>query len=84
MYFDCNVHAFQKKRNYSTFLDDIALMKSLLSLFLVILLFGSCKKEEFNTPINISLNSGIRILKTPPTRVLITSYSVDMNKEYKK
>jgi hypothetical protein len=59
-------------------------MKSLLTLFLITLLLGSCKKEEFNTQINISLNSGIRILKTPPTRVLITSYSVDMNKEYKK
>ena len=73
-----------KKRNYSTFLNIIVIMKSILTLFGVILLFVSCKKEEFNTPINIYLNSGIRILKTPPTRVLITSYSVDMNKEYKK
>jgi hypothetical protein len=59
-------------------------MKSLLTLFLISLLLGSCKKEEFNTQINISLNSGIRTLKTSPTPILITSTLVDMNKEYKK
>lgn len=59
-------------------------MKSILKIFIVLSLLYGCKKEEFKTKILIQFDSGFRNLKVEPTPILITSYFVDMNKEYRK
>lgn len=58
-------------------------MKLILSLILMVVIFNGCKREEFNTQINFSLDSGIPTLKTAPTAVLITKSFIDMNKVYR-
>lgn len=58
-------------------------MKLILSLILTVVIFNGCKREEFNTQINFSLDSDIPVLKTAPTAVLITKSFIDMNKVYR-